>query len=72
MYMVSHSLTLILLISPHCSTLDTDTFDYINVIYPKERSPQVWQIPSGILCLHTWVTYYVRNGKYWISWHEQV
>ena len=51
--MVSHSLTLILLISPHCSTLDTDTFDYINVIYPKERSPQVWQIPSGILCLHT-------------------
>jgi hypothetical protein len=53
MYMVSHSLTLILLLSPHCSTLDTDTFGYINVIYPVERSPQVQQIPSGTLRVHT-------------------
>jgi len=51
--MVSHSLTLILSLSPHCSTLDTDTFGYINVIYPKQRSPKVWQIPSSTLCAHT-------------------
>lgn len=52
MYIVCHSLKLILLLSPHSSTLDTDTSVYINVIYPKEHSPKVQQIPSGTLCTY--------------------
>ena len=46
------------------STLDIGVLSYIGIVWPKERSPEVWHIPPGTPCIKSILWKVVKHLSY--------
>jgi hypothetical protein len=51
MYNISHSLKIIIHLSPSRSNSDVSIFGYTNIILPSKHSYKVWQFSPETLCV---------------------